>query len=495
MRIRRYNPMLRWVSVGLLILAIILLTIQLIIFSRSRITYPANMEIGGVPVGGLTRDQAGERLLQVYNVPVELKYEGATIQLDPAIIGFELNLESMLATADFTRIGGNFWSEFWGFVWNREQTIQAVPLDASYSEANLRSYLQNEIASRYDQPAIAARPTVGSAIFQPGISGTSLNIDRSVVLIENALYSPVQRRVILPIEESQPGRTSFANLEILLKQILDVAEFDGTAALYLMDLQNSQEIHFIYKDKQEYPTDPDLAFTASSIIKIPIMVSAYSRLNEPTPEVAANYLSGMIEESGNDPADWLMEQYISTSSGPLLVTEDMQKLGLENTFLAGYFYVGAPLLYYYDIPAHQRTDLNTNPDPYNQTTVSDIGMLLTDLYQCAELAGGSLLAIFPGEISQSECIDMIDHLTRNYTPFLIEAGAPDGTKIAHKHGWVSDVNTGAITTIGDAGIVYTPSGNYVLVMYFSHPTQLVWDANSKLMGDLSEAVYNYYNPN
>ena len=120
-------------------------------------------------------------------------------------------------------------------------------------------------------------------------------------------------------------------------------------------------------------------------------------------------------------------------------------------------------------------------------------MLLTDLYECAEFDGGALLAVFPDQITQNECRLMIDTLTRNKTPFLIEAGIPDGTRLAHKHGWVSNIATGAITTIGDAGIVYTPSGDYVLVIYFSHPTQLVWDPMSKLMGDLSEAIYNYFN--
>lgn len=493
MRIRRNRSALRWISVSFLILALILLTIQLIIFSRSRITYPPNQEIGGVPVGGLTREQAAERLLTVFNLPVELTYQGAVMHLDPAVIGFELNLESMLASADLTRIGGEFWNEFYAFVWNNERTVEPVPLDATYSEPLLRDYLEDEVGKRYNRPAVAARPQVGSVAFQEGEPGTSIDIDRAVVQIENALFSASDRSVSLPIQESQPGRPSFENLEILLKQILDVAEFDGTAALYLMDLQTSQEIHFIYRNKQEFPTDPDLAFTASSIIKIPIMVSAYRQISEPYPEEAINLLNGMIEESGNDPADWLMEQYIDASVGPLVVTQDMERLGLENTFLAGYFRIGAPLLAFYNVPGNQREDLTTDPDPYNQTTVSDIGMLLADIYQCAESGGGTLMAVFPDQYSQSECQDMIDLLTRNNTPFLIEAGAPDGTRIAHKHGWVSDVVTGAITTIGDAGIVYTPSGNYVLAIYFHHPTQLVWDPNSKLMGDLAQAVYNYYN--
>jgi hypothetical protein len=476
-----------------LILAIILLTIQLIMFSRSRITYPSTMEIGGVPVGGLTREQAAARLLEVYSQPIEVHYHDAAIQIDPNVIGFELQLESMLAAADFVRIGGNFWQEFWQFIWNNEQILEPVPLDAEYSEPLLRSYLETEVSMRYDAPATAAQPQVGSTSFQPGQAGTTIAIDRAVVQIESALYSAGRRVVDLPLTQIEPGRPAFANLEVLLKQILDVAEYDGIAGLYLLDLQTSQEIHFIYANKTDYPTRPDLAFTASSIIKIPILVTAYREIEEPYPEEALNLIAGMIEESGNDPADWLMEQYIDRSVGPLEVTTAMQQLGLENTFLAGFFRVGSPLLAAYNTPADERTDLTTDPDPYNHTTVSDIGMLLADLYQCAEFGGGALLAVFPGEITQAECRAMIDTLTRNKTPFLIEAGIPDGTRLAHKHGWVSDVFTGAITTIGDAGIVYTPAGDYVLVIYFSHPTQLVWDPMSKLMGDLSEAVYNYYN--
>jgi len=50
-----------------------------------------------------------------------------------------------------------------------------------------------------------------------------------------------------------------------------------------------------------------------------------------------------------------------------------------------------------------------------------------------------------------------------------------------------------INTIGDAGIVYTPGGNYVIVIYLYHPVQLVWDPSSELIAQLGRAVYNYYN--
>lgn len=480
------------ISVVILITAIILLTYMLIAFSRSRSTYPLNMNIADVPVGGLSREQAGQRLLEAYNLPVELHYREAVIHLDPAVINFELNLESMLATADYVRIGGQFWTEFWDFLWATPKEEVEIPLDASYSEQLLRNYLVDDVGARYDKPAIPAQPQVGSVSFTPGTPGTTIDVDRAVSQIEIALFSPLNRVVPLTLRTSEPERPSFANLEILLKQLLDGANFDGIAGIYLQDMQTSQEVHFIYSKGQDYPVDPDLPFSASSIIKIPIMVSAYTRLGEdPHPE-ALNLLEGMIVESGNDPADWLIEQFIDQNRGPLLVTDDMRALGLENTFLAGHFRIGSPLLATYTSPAQTRTDLVTDPDPYNQTTVSDIGMLLTDLYHCGEFGGGTLIAVFPNKITQQECRNMIDLMTKNNLPILIRSGVPTSTRVAQKFGWVSKYPTGEILTIGDAAIVYTPSGDYVLVVYFDHPVQLVWDPNNALFMELSQAVYNYY---
>ena len=101
------------------------------------------------------------------------------------------------------------------------------------------------------------------------------------------------------------------------------------------------------------------------------------------------------------------------------------------------------------------------------------------------------MAIFPGEFTQAECQTMITYLTRNKLGSLIEGGVPDGTRVAHKHGWVTYF--GVMHTLGDAGIVYTPGGNYVLVVFLNKPDQLLWDPASALVAELSRAAYNYYN--
>ena len=120
-------------------------------------------------------------------------------------------------------------------------------------------------------------------------------------------------------------------------------------------------------------------------------------------------------------------------------------------------------------------------------------MLLEDIYMCAEDGGGTLMAAFPGQITQDECRTMIDYLANNKIGVLIEAGVPEGTQVAHKHGWISDAASGVIKNISDSAIVYTPGGNYVLVIYAYHPVQAVWEPVSNLFAQLSQAVYNYFN--
>lgn len=464
---------------------------QLARYSRVRSNFPASLKIAGVPVGGLSRQVAAERLLEAYSTPVEMTYADERIQLSPAVVDFQLDLDSMLAAADLQRTQQDFWQGFWDYLWGRASKAGEVPLRADFSEARLRTFLNQEIARRYDQPPTPAQPLVGTINFSPGIPGTSLDVDNTIVLIENALFSLQQRHVALPLQRTAPPRPSFRNLEVLLQQTIDLAGFDGLAGVYLLDLQTAQELHFLYQMGENLPGTPDLAFTASSIIKIPIMVSVYRQLGSDPDLETIKLLADMIEKSGNESADWLMDRVIDPIRAPLLVTEDMEKLGLQSTFLAGYFSLGSPLLQRFQTPGNQRADVTADPDPYNQTTPTDIGMLLEDIYQCSQSGGGALTAVFPGEISQFECQAMISSLINNKLPVLLTAGIPEGTQIAHKHGWVS-VN-GIIDTIGDAGIIYTPGGNYVMVVFLYHPVQLVWDPASALVAELSRAVYNYYN--
>ncbi len=492
MRIARDTSfILRWVSLLFISAAIILTMIALATYSRERGNYPTGMTIAGVPVGGIDPQTASQRLLQVYNTPIEIQYAGAVIQLDSTVAGFQINTESMLAAADLQRTGSSFWGGFWDFLWNRQTDTTDVPLIYTISEDRLRFYLQTEIASRYDIPASSAAPQPGQVTFLPGTAGQELDLDRAVSVIDDALKSPTNRTVALTYQKTNPGRPPLKNLEILIKQIIDLTPFDGVAGVYLQDLQTGDEMQFGYNQNIDIPIDPDIAFTASSTIKIPILVSVYKNLGPTLNQEVQDLILEMITKSENPASDALMSR-IDNIRGPLIVSEDMKTLGLSNTFLAGYFFDGAPLLQQFSTPSNQRLDIQTSPDTYNQTTPSDIGSLLVDLFQCAQNGGGALVATFPDKMTKVVCQQMIDYLKKDRIGVLIEAGLPEGTQIAHKHGWISGPS-GIIQNISDAAIVYTPGGNYVLTIYIYHPMQAVWDPISGMIAKISEAVYNYYN--
>ncbi len=492
MRIRGSSHLFRWGSLALILLAVILTAFQLVQYSRLRQYYPPGMIIAGVPVGGLDPEAARQRLLQVYSIPIELYYNDSIIHLDPGLVGFELKLESMLAAADLERSGSSFWVGFWDYLWNREPAPSIIPLVSSISKDRLREYLVIEIASRYDSPPTPPQPIPGSTEFRPGQPGQTLDIERALILIEDALHSPSNRVVILTTQRVSAGRPGLQNLRILLQQIIDANNFTGIAGIYMLDLQTGEEIHFGYRAGQEILVDPDIAFSASSTIKIPIMVSVYLNSNGQLDEETADLMLDMIQKSINASSDLLMST-LDSVRGPLVVSDNMSALDLNNTFLAGFFCSPedpCPVLKIYTTPANSRTDVTTYPEIYNQTTPSDMGTLLGDIYQCAETGGGALLVAFPGKITQAACSEMIEYLKEDQIGVLIQSGVPEGTAVAHKHGWTT--YGGIIQDVSDAAIVYTPGGNYILSIYV-YEDQVIWNNISLLYAQLSRAVYNYFN--
>ena len=488
---RHRFPLFRWLAILLIMITIILAVLQLVSYSRIRNNFPLGMQVGGIPIGGLNYEEAAERMYTVYRSPIELNYAGYRIQIRPAVLGFEPQVENMLAVADKQRVTEPFWQGFWNFLWDRNYETVNIPLDADYSEVNIRAYLQAEIAPRYNTPASSPKPIPGTTQFAAGEPGTELDLDRATQQVLRALTSPTDRIVELSIQQSGVPRPGLADLELMLKQIVDVSGFDGLLEYYMQDLNTNRNIHFAYQSGAG-DLQPDIAFSAWSTIKIPIMVTAFRYIDDPPRQEYLNLMEGMIEQSENTSTDKLAQTVIDRNLSPLIVTDDMQALGLENTFWAGHFYNGAPLLQFIKTPANTREDLDTDPDDYDQTTPADMGMLLEDIYQCSELGGGALIAAFPDEITQKECALMVTYLSRNQIAVLIQAGVPSGTTVAHKHGWANEED-GYLHTIGDAAIVFSPGGNYVLSIFVHHPVQAVFDPVNELFSQLSQATYNYFN--
>jgi hypothetical protein len=128
-----------------------------------------------------------------------------------------------------------------------------------------------------------------------------------------------------------------------------------------------------------------------------------------------------------------------------------------------------------------------------QSTPDDMGVLLEMIYQCSK-GGGALMVAYPGSFTPDECQQMLDIMKQNVItdaegiPTLVRGGLPDGTPLAHKHGWDFDTRV-------DASIAFTPGGDFVLVVYLNTPQAWVeWDVANGVMVDIARAAYNYFNP-
>ena len=81
---------------------------------------------------------------------------------------------------------------------------------------------------------------------------------------------------------------------------------------------------------------------------------------------------------------------------------------------------------------------------------------------------------------------MLDYTGSNKIDTLIEEGVPTETTIAHRHGRIGDTHV-------DAGIIFSPSGDYVIVEIMYKPEWLEWELSAPLIADVSRAAYNYFN--
>ena len=88
--------------------------------------------------------------------------------------------------------------------------------------------------------------------------------------------------------------------------------------------------------------------------------------------------------------------------------------------------------------------------------------------------------------------DNDNYLILNTNPALLKPGLPDGVKIAHKHGWITE-NDGLMHSIIDSGIVFSDGGDYVISVAFYQPTQLIYAVAEQLAAKISAATYNYFN--
>jgi beta-lactamase class A len=489
-------PVLEIFSSILLLVAVVLIMLELVQYSQQKDELPTDLTIAGVAVGGLSESDAQARLESVYvDQAIQLIYDGSPVLLRPPEINFRLNSDLMISDAMArSNRQKSFWGGFWNFLERRPVSAVSVPLNATYPEGDLRDYLQN-LAARYDTQSSGAGFDLATLTFHSGLAGRRLDIDQAVPLIEQALFDPEHRRVVLPLANTDTTRQDMNTLRDAILALMQSRGFvyngpDTVASVYIMDLASGQEVKIL----------SDVPHSAVSTIKIPIMINLF-RKELLISQDEAYLLTESIMCSNNSASNFLMQlsgsgDYFEAQlrDGLNQVSCTAQSLGADHTYISAPLYV-ADRSYEFEAavcrPATPGdTTYNTQADAFSQTTAEDMGVLLTQIYDCANYGSG-LMAIYPQDITQTECKQMLELLSGNFIDRLIALGLPEGTRLAHKNGW------GPVTS-ADAGIIFSPDGDYVLSMYVYErdtdgnnlPTLAAWE----LIEETSRLTWNYFNP-
>ncbi len=446
---------------------------RLWVYQRELGPIPPGVVVAGMDLGGArSLNEAAQRLNEALAQPVLVRYAGQPLVLRPSEIGFKPDLAATLAEAIRYRRGEHFWRGFWAYVAHRPPPRVEVPLRFTLDTAALATWL-GEVADRYDRDPVPPRVIPATGQIAPGKPGLRLDAQASVPALVDALTRATDRQAELVVNEIPPPKPDISLLRDLLQQRLH--DFPGIASVWVRDIRNRREVGI----------NEEVAYAAMSTMKIAIVLDVYRRLDE-EPDIQTNRLiSETMRLSGNYSANLLLSLIGDGDAerGAQSVTAFLRRLGLRNSFIAAPYYQRSKTVPRIVTPANQRKDLNTEPDPFMQTTAKDMGLLMEMIVQCTE-GGGTLLAAYPGEITPQECQALLDWMSERYLGAMLESGVPEGVPMAHKHGYIDD-------TRADVGVVWGPNGPYVISVFLYRPVWLEWDLSLELVGDISRITYEF----
>ncbi|MCI0711906.1 MAG: class A beta-lactamase-related serine hydrolase [Chloroflexi bacterium] len=500
-------PIIFALSILIFVTAAFLFVLEYRDYLRLSSEPPPDIMMGSVQVGGLDEEARLRRLEEVYlNQPVYLRYNGLPIWLSPRRVNFELDVIHMEDGVGSQQ--GDFWGGFMDHLQGQSQPPIRVELSASFSEAELRAYLE-ELAARYDAPPQGPDIDLVNLTFNRGVGDTRIDIEAALPLISVALMDgrAEARSVELPaitVQGQVPTMDTLRQsyLDFFSSRGIDYDGPDSVISIFVMDLESGQEMGI-----QE-----NVRHTAASTIKLPVLINYYRhRIIEP-PDGEKELLASSVICSQNSAANLLMEITSddgSYSDGPRNTTETVCEAGAGNTSILSSLYVGTydelrqqgfnPEVFYAPAaplvcPSARFSETPAPEIPFdtqNYSTAADMGTLLMLTYDCANHDSG-LRTVFPDEITQNECRQILEIMRGTRFFHMSELGVPEDVEMAHK------VAYDGVTTDADISIVYSPGGDYIFTVY-------VWqrdidgdgfkgNENWYLIGDLARIAYNFFNP-
>jgi hypothetical protein len=442
-------------------------------YRQTRGVMPPGVRLAGLELNGTSGEEVAAALNRLFEEPIAVYYDDQRVILRPQMVGFQVNVAAMLAEAQTHDTPLHLLRFLVGQALDRPPAPVDVPLRYTLDRGALDDWLV-DVAGRYDRPPLPPQPILTTLSIAAGQPGRQLDQTESRDRIIAALVNPRDRIANLVLQETAAPPADMKALGELLQARMD--RFPGIAGLFLHHIPSGQEVAI----------NADVAYAGMSTLKLIIISEVYRKLNGPPDVETARLISETVSHSGNFTANLLLS-FIGDgdpNAGVRVLNESARMLGLKNTFMAAPYDRKLPTPPRIATEANSRTDLNTEPDPYMQTTPRDIGLMMQMLVACRP-GGGTLLAAYGDRFTRAECQQVLDYIALNEVTALITAGVPEGTRVVHKHGYVAD-------THGDVAAIWGPAGPYILSLFLYRPSWLEWELSNTTMRELSQAVWNYF---
>ena len=329
--------------------------------------------------------------------------------------------------------------------------------------------------------------------FDPGEPGYTFDVTVATALVEDALDAGETDPITFEPDPVPPPEITPDLLIPPLKERL--AEFPGVTSLLVKALDTGETI---------YEENVDYVLSGMSIVKIGIMVEVYRHFGG---EVDAQTHQELVDMLGSESCNPCANRLLailgdgSATAGAQKVTQTMRRLGLDNFYLCAPFRVvelwqdtgqviwtanGLSLL------PLQASEL-PRYDRCVRATPREMANMLEMIYECTA-DEGLLRDAYPNIFKPQACQEMIDIMAANDLRNMLGAGIPSWVKLAHKHGFSGyDVPWG--DTRGEVGIVFSPGADWLVSFYIWQDTPWInWGINQPLYRDVSNMLYNYFNP-
>jgi beta-lactamase class A len=439
---------------------------------------PQDVHVAGINVGGMRPTEARARLaaaLAPLLRPLDLRVDTARATLRPEAIGLHIPFDALIAEAQLAPAGAR------------------IALRVSYDAARLQSALEG-LAGQTDRlPTVAVISDTHSLSRSFAIvPGQRLDVAAAMQQLDARMQSLTEpRQLVLPL---QPARDlphpSPAQLQEQLAAL--AREWEGVAGIRVYDLASGEVVAQL---------NENTVFSGASVMKVAILLYSYITHPQFTPE-AERWIDAMIIESDNRAANQLLAASAGGTTpldairGARAMSMLLRDLGLAHTYQyrpyeSDDYAVDPAALDALRGPPREGPPPYTDADRVLRSTPAEMSRVFLWIEQCSQ-GGGLLLDRFAQSLTAARCQDMLDRLEQNRDHSRMMAGFPDGTRVAHKSGWIEDVQA-------DVGIVHSPGGDFLLAVYVYRPGAADeakdFDAVARrAIAGFARLVYSYYNP-